>query len=95
MTKTKEQLVEALCSDYDIVDGFVRFGLEYGLEGLLEEINKLKELDHLPDHKSEDLLDQCKTATAFVKVLRYYTTNTYDTERRIIAEGLYKWVASH
>ena len=91
MTKTKEQLIEALVEDCNVVDGFVRFGLEQGLEGLLHGIQVLTELPYLSDHKREDLLDQCKTAQAFVEVLSYYTNSNYSKEREIIREGFHKW----
>lgn len=94
MTKTKEQLIEALVGDYNVVEGFVRFGLEQGLEGLLHDIQVLTELPYLPDHKREDLMAQCKTAKAFVEVLRYYTGLNYDKEREIIHKGFHKWTES-
>lgn len=94
MTKTKEQLVEALVEDYNVVDGFVRFGLEQGLGGILHDIHVLMGSEYLPDHKREDLLDQCKTAQAFVEVLSYYTNSNYSKEREIIREGFHKWTES-
>ena len=91
MTKAKEELVEALLKDYDVVDGFIKFGLAQRLDDIISDIEALVKLGYLPDHKREDLMQHCKDAKAFVEVLEYYTGLKFDKERETIREGFYKW----
>ena len=90
MSKSKEQLLDALCEHYDIVEGFVRFGLEQSLEMLLKEIEGLRKVEFLPPHKLQNLLDNCQAAASHVHVLTYYTGLEYDLEKSIIYGGFEK-----
>lgn len=88
MSEAKEKLVESLVSNYDILDGFVVWGLEEGLSNVIYEIERLIEKKDLRDHQWQDLVDLCKDGRAFVHVLRYYTTSEYEAEMTVINKGI-------
>ena len=88
MSEAKKKLVESLVSNYDILDGFVVWGLEEGLSTVIYEIERLIEKKDLRDYQWQDLVDLCKDGRAFVRVLRYYTRREYEAEMTIINEGI-------
>ena len=92
MTTARKKLIDRLLTQDcgELFDQFVIVGLEYGLELILEGIEELLAKDHLKDHQWQDLVDSCYDAKAFVRVLRYHNTHTYDKEMIVINKGFDK-----
>jgi hypothetical protein len=85
MTKAKEKLVERLLEGSDdIFTEFVIVGLEDSLETICNEIERLLNIKNLSDVQHTDLNELYYDGSATIRVLKYYTTNYYTEQVRLM-----------
>jgi len=85
MTTAKEKLVARLLEgSHDIFTEFVTVGLEDSLDIIMAEVNRLMQIKNLSDVQHTDLNELYHDGKAVIRVLKYYTTNYYNDEGRLM-----------
>jgi phosphopantetheine adenylyltransferase len=81
----KEKLVTRLLEgDNSIFEEFVVVGLEYHIDLICKEIDRLLGVKKLEDFQFTDLLELYHNGKAIIRVLRYYTGYKYETEMQLV-----------
>jgi hypothetical protein len=93
MKKAKEKLLNRLLEGSgDLFVEFVIVGLEETLDTILAEVNLLNGKPKLTDAQTTDLIELYHDGKATVRVLHYYTAQTYTEETVILNKAWDKFM---